>query len=130
MRVQLTRKLAQFIDGVDLTHHEVGDVFDVNVADARLLLAEGWAEVQAADSGRGEPGRANPRLAGSGIVLRAEAADRASRADRPLDRIRQAQSRLAERRLTQTESRRAEDRVREELRDARSHTVNKSSSKR
>jgi hypothetical protein len=41
--VLLTKKLAQKIDGVDLSAHKVGDVFDVNADDGRLLLAEQWA---------------------------------------------------------------------------------------
>ena len=44
MRVRLTRKLAQEIDGVDLTNYEVGDVLDLPDAKAKSLLAEEWAE--------------------------------------------------------------------------------------
>jgi hypothetical protein len=40
MRVVLTRKLAECIDGVDLTGHIVGDVLDLPFAAARLLIAE------------------------------------------------------------------------------------------
>jgi hypothetical protein len=43
MRVFLTKKLADLIDGVDLTSRRVGDVFDVSAAEGRLLLAEQWA---------------------------------------------------------------------------------------
>jgi hypothetical protein len=43
MRVRLTRKLADAIDGVDLRGHEVDEVFDVSTRDARLLMAEDWA---------------------------------------------------------------------------------------
>jgi hypothetical protein len=43
MRVRLTQKLAESVDGVDLRDRRVGDVFDVPEAAARLLLAEGWA---------------------------------------------------------------------------------------
>jgi hypothetical protein len=43
MRVRLTRKLADAIDGVDLRGHEVDEVFDVPSRDARLLMAEEWA---------------------------------------------------------------------------------------
>jgi hypothetical protein len=43
MRVRLTRKLAECIDGVDLTGRVVGDVLEVSDRDARCLMAEGWA---------------------------------------------------------------------------------------
>jgi hypothetical protein len=43
MRVRLTRKLAEKIDGVDISAHQVGDVFNLSRGEARLLIAEGWA---------------------------------------------------------------------------------------
>ena len=43
MRLRLTRKLADAIDGVDLKPHQVGDVLDLPVAEGRLLIAEQWA---------------------------------------------------------------------------------------
>lgn len=43
MRVRLTRKLAQEIDGIDLSSHDVGDVVDLPAPKARLLIAEKWA---------------------------------------------------------------------------------------
>jgi hypothetical protein len=43
MRVRLTRKLAEAIDGVDLRGHQVDEVFDLSPRDARLLMAEQWA---------------------------------------------------------------------------------------
>ena len=42
-RVRLTRKLADVIDGVDLTGCTVGDTVDLAPRDAFLLLSEGWA---------------------------------------------------------------------------------------
>jgi len=61
VKVRITKKFAEFIDGVDLTDSRVGDVIDVPVTDASLLLAERWAvpanditqRVEAADSGQG-----------------------------------------------------------------------------
>ena len=44
MRVRITRKLAEQIDGVDLTNHDVGDVIDLPDRKARMLVAEGWGE--------------------------------------------------------------------------------------
>lgn len=43
MRVRLTRKLAESVDGVDLSAHGVGDILDVSPDDAQLLIAENWA---------------------------------------------------------------------------------------
>lgn len=44
MKIRLTRKLAECINGIDLSHREVGDVFDVAERSAELLIAEGWAK--------------------------------------------------------------------------------------
>jgi hypothetical protein len=43
IRVRLTRKLAEAIDGVDLSGRGVGDTFQLRAEDARLVIAEGWA---------------------------------------------------------------------------------------
>lgn len=43
MKVLLTKKLAECIDGVDLNDRRVGDVLDLPASEARLLLAEQWA---------------------------------------------------------------------------------------
>jgi hypothetical protein len=43
MKVRLTKKHAECIDGVDLTGRHVGDVMDLEPRDARLLVAERWA---------------------------------------------------------------------------------------
>ena len=44
MLVRLTKKLADVVDGIDLTHCKEGDVIDLPARHARLLMAEGWAE--------------------------------------------------------------------------------------
>ena len=44
MRVRLTRKLADEIDGIDLSHDHVGDIIDLSTREAGTLIAEGWAE--------------------------------------------------------------------------------------
>jgi hypothetical protein len=41
----LTRKLTECLDGVDLSKYRVGDILDLSERDARLLLAEGCAEI-------------------------------------------------------------------------------------
>jgi hypothetical protein len=43
MKVRLTRKLADRIDGVELEGCRVGDVLDLPSPDAQLLIAERWA---------------------------------------------------------------------------------------
>lgn len=45
MVVKLTKKLAEMIDGVDLSAYRVGQVIHLPVASARLLIAEKWAEM-------------------------------------------------------------------------------------
>jgi hypothetical protein len=42
--VVLTRKLSNYIDGIDLTSSSVGDVLEMSFRSASLLIAEGWAE--------------------------------------------------------------------------------------
>jgi hypothetical protein len=44
MRVRLTRKFAERIDGVDLSNVGVGDIIDLPERKARTLVAEGWGE--------------------------------------------------------------------------------------
>jgi hypothetical protein len=41
--VRLTHKYAQAIDGVDLSHVDVGDRLELPSRDAALLIVEGWA---------------------------------------------------------------------------------------
>jgi hypothetical protein len=44
MKVRLTKKLAEMLDGIDLSTHFVGEVFDLSASEARLIIAEQWAE--------------------------------------------------------------------------------------
>jgi hypothetical protein len=55
MRIRLTRKLSQLLNGIDISRLSVGDVIDLPRHDAELLLAEGWA-LPAADD-RFEPSK-------------------------------------------------------------------------
>lgn len=57
MRVRLTKKLAEMINGVDLRPHKPGDVLDLPDHDARLLLSEEWATVERRKVDRGEHAR-------------------------------------------------------------------------
>ena len=43
MKVRLTQKLSEVIDGVDLSKANTGDTLDLTENDARTLIAEGWA---------------------------------------------------------------------------------------
>ena len=43
MRVRLTRKFSDLIDGIDLSRVHEGDTIDVSPREALTLLAEGWA---------------------------------------------------------------------------------------
>ena len=46
MKVVLTRKLADSMDGIDVAGRHVGDVLDLTAAEAELLLAEHWATLE------------------------------------------------------------------------------------
>jgi hypothetical protein len=43
VRLLLTRKLAEIINGIDLSHSHTGEEIEVSARDADLLMAEGWA---------------------------------------------------------------------------------------
>jgi hypothetical protein len=44
MKIRLTRKLADLINGIDLSKAREGETLDLSEREARLLMAEGWAE--------------------------------------------------------------------------------------
>jgi hypothetical protein len=52
MKVWLTRKYAERIDGVDLRGREVGDTLELTHTDARALIAEEWAEPERREADR------------------------------------------------------------------------------
>jgi hypothetical protein len=69
VKVRLTKKLAECIDGVDLANRRVGEVLDLSVEDARLLLAEAWAEpLKPQDPETAEPAQSDS-LAGERPVV-------------------------------------------------------------
>jgi hypothetical protein len=43
MHVRISRKLADRMDGIDLSHCAAGDVIDLAEREARMIVAEGWA---------------------------------------------------------------------------------------
>ena len=44
MKIRLTRKLADLINGIDLSKAHEGETLDLSEREARLLMAEGWAD--------------------------------------------------------------------------------------
>jgi hypothetical protein len=42
MKVRLTRKHADRIDGIDLSSYQPGDLIELSASEARLLIAEQW----------------------------------------------------------------------------------------
>jgi hypothetical protein len=43
-RIRLTRKLAATLNGLDVSDFSVGEVMNVSISDAAMMVAEGWAE--------------------------------------------------------------------------------------
>ena len=121
VRVRLIRKIAQHVDGVDVSGYSVGEIFDLTAAEAALLVAEGWAIVDpistegAAPAGDGETAEppAAPAADGTELTLACT-----------LLRLRELRAEIQHRRRsTEYEHRRAEDVIREELRDSRARTI-------
>ena len=48
VRIRLTHKFAERLNGVDLSHLHVGDISDLPSSAAAMLISEGWAEPVAA----------------------------------------------------------------------------------
>jgi len=111
MWIRLTRKLADWLDGIDVSDRRVGEIFDLPIRDAQLLIAEGWAE---------------PHIPVSVGTFR----DQPTRMVDSRDRIEAAVARLRPLReqrdrgnYATLERRRVEDRILEELRDERAITI-------
>lgn len=47
-RIRLTKKLAAALNGLDISALRVGDVIELPDSAARMMIAEGWAEPEAA----------------------------------------------------------------------------------
>ncbi len=76
MRVLLRRKLAECIDGVDLSGRKTGDVFDLPLVDAQLLIAEQWAIAERRACDPSDRRREYRSHAGEKMAPVAQAADR------------------------------------------------------
>jgi len=64
MKVRLTRKFSNLLNGIDLSQYQKGDVLDLPARDAEMLVAEGWAEPAREpprDGASDGPGRARRR---------------------------------------------------------------------
>jgi hypothetical protein len=57
VKVRLTRKFANLIDGIDLSHRHAGDELDLSDRDARILILEGWATASDSPKRRATPTR-------------------------------------------------------------------------
>ena len=66
MRVRLTRKLADRLDGIDVKNHHVGDVLDLPGTEARVLVAEKWAIPERRTENGSPP--ATERRAGNSVL--------------------------------------------------------------
>jgi hypothetical protein len=51
LRIRLIKKLARFLNGVDLDKLRVGEPIELPSQIARMLLAEGWAVLVDSDEG-------------------------------------------------------------------------------
>jgi hypothetical protein len=52
VKVRLTRKFSELINGIDLREAHTGDTLDLSDRDARTLVLEGWAVYEPAGSNR------------------------------------------------------------------------------
>jgi len=64
MKVRLTRKFADLIDGIDLSKAHTGETLDLSPRDAEMLLAEGWAEYAGGEQPREKAYEAPPKKSG------------------------------------------------------------------
>jgi len=117
MWIRLTRKLADFLDGVDVSNRRVGDVFELSTFEAHLLIAEGWAERyifhgRAGELRSGQPTNDVPSIDSTGPSF-----------VETLARLRRLREQMGRRHIVEVDRRRAEDRIRDELRDARAETI-------
>ena len=118
VRVRLTRKLAESLDGIDLSHLRVGAVVEVTRHEAELLIAEGWATPEVSR----RPGKLNTKW--TMPPVQKHTADRHPRRVRTAERLRAIHEQLQRRSFRVHESRRAEDRIRDEWHDERATILN------
>jgi hypothetical protein len=64
LKIRLTRKFSNLINGIDLSKVREGQTIDLSDRDAQMLMAEGWAEIAGPAAPRTEADekpRRNPR---------------------------------------------------------------------
>jgi hypothetical protein len=113
MWIRLTRKLADYLDGIDLTDYREGDLVFLRPRETELLIAEGWAQPLRR--------RSDEIRALSTPLYRAVAADSATL--RTVEQLHRARQRLDQERIEDDERRRAEDLIREDLHDSHARTI-------
>ncbi len=114
MRIRLTRKLAPYLDGIDVSACHEGDVLDLPWRQAELLIAESWATIVLHESRRQSAEPPGHRTSSS---------DRPARSARLIEQLGHTRKGLETGEFDPHEDRRVEDRIREELRDARAKIV-------
>lgn len=60
MQVRLTHKLANTLDGIDVSACRVGDVIDLPDQEAAVLIKENWAEAVSTLNPAGRSGERKP----------------------------------------------------------------------
>jgi hypothetical protein len=115
MQIKLTRKLADYLDGIDLSTCREGEVVDLPRIEAQLLIAECWAVPFYAPP--------NEIRSVSSAVDRSMADDDLARRIQTVEQLHRVSEQMDKTRFEQHECRRAEDRYREELHDSRAKTV-------
>jgi hypothetical protein len=114
MFIRLVRKLAEQLDGIDMSAHCAGDVIEMPRYEADLLIAEEWAV--AVDEPRSA---ALSRVAA--LPWPVLATTQLKR--RTVQQLRCVREGMAARQFKEQAHRRAEDRIREELHDERAKTI-------
>jgi hypothetical protein len=61
MKIRLTRKFADLINGIDLSKAHTGETLDLSTRDAEILLAEGWAEFAGSEPPRATAHETTPK---------------------------------------------------------------------
>ena len=119
MLIRLTRKLAECVDGIDLSRSREGDVLDLSRHDAQLLMAEGFAVACEPAAAPSTP-RADAPLLLDGVPS-IDVQESAARLT--AEQLRYVREQMERRHFERQEERRVEDRIREELHDARARIV-------